>query len=833
MLENNRTRKTVSISKKTVTLLLVLSMIIPLVNLSTVSAGTLETYSFIGATPNPVGVGTPTLLHVGVTKELTNVNMGWEKLSVTITKPDGTTETLSNIRTDSTGGTGIVYTPAMIGNYTLQAHFPEQTTTTSMMAGSAPAGTVMQASDSDKLTLIVKEAVEVSTYPTLPLPTEYWSRPINAQLREWTTIAGNWPGIPTDRYVLNNDYAPETGHVLWTKEVSMGGLVGGSIEGMGGPVGFENGAAYEQKFGAPIVIGGILYYNRFEERGDTNVQQDVVAVDLHTGQEVWTRNWNNSRLDLGQVFYWQSYNYMGTFPYLWEVTGTTWKAFDAFTGRWIYTMTNVPATISSYGGGLGTNSWYGDRGEIYAYSVNLANGWLALWNSSRVVSSEGSWRPHGLTYNCSYSSARQGGYEWNLTIPKNLPGSIRYILLGDKIVGSNLNTTQVNIWAISLKPGQEGQLLFLKTWNAPSSWAAGNQTLSWQSSPIEKVGLVWSKETYQWYGFNLETGEFMWGPTIAEQYLATYGTSTAIADGKLYECYMSGIVYCFDIKTGQLLWTYNVADPLNEVLWGTNWPVRIQFVAAGKLYLCEGEHSPNQPLPRGGPMLCLNATTGEKIWQLTMSYYYRTNIVMADSVIAVMNSYDQQIYAIGKGPSATTVSAPDISIELGKSVMIKGTVSDVSPGTLDYTLKARFPNGVAAVSDESVSAWMEYVYMQMPRPTNTVGVSVTIDVIDANGNYRNIGTTTTDSSGAFSFAWKPDISGKYTVIATFAGSKAYYPSYSETGYVVDEIPESTPTPTQVALTSVNDTYLLPGIVAIIFAIAIVGAIIILSIRKRP
>ena len=45
----------------------------------------------------------------------------------------------------------------------------------------------------------------------------------------------------------------------------------------------------------------------------------------------------------------------------------------------------------------------------------------------------------------------------------------------------------------------------------------------------------------------------MWGPTIAEQYLATYGTSTAIADGKLYECYMSGIVYCFDIKTATTL----------------------------------------------------------------------------------------------------------------------------------------------------------------------------------------------------------------------------------------------------------------------------------------
>ena len=821
------------IKTRILALILLLSMILSLLCISTVRAGSLETYPFIGATPNPVGVGTPTLLHVGITLQLTNVNMGWEGLSVTITKPDGTTETLSNIKTDSTGGVGVVYTPSMIGNYTLQSHFPEQNTTTSKMAGGAPAGTLMQKSDSNKLILVVKEASDVPTYPTMPLPTEYWTRPINAQLREWTTIAGNWPGVPTDRYVTDNDYAPESAHVLWTKELSMGGLTGGDVQGMGGPVAFENGAAYEQKFGAPVVIGGNLYYNRFEERGTTNVEQDVVAVDLHTGKELWTQNWNNSRLDVGQVFYWQSYNYMGTFPFLWEVTGTTWKAFDAFTGRWIYTMTNVPATISSYGGGLGSNSWYGDKGEIYSYTVDLRNGWLALWNSSRVVSNEGSFNPHGNTYNCTWASARHGGYEWNITIPKNLPGSISYVLLGDKVVGANLNTTQVNIWSLSLQPGQEGQLQFLKTWNAPSSWSAGNQTLSWQASRNEKVGLVWSKETFQWYCFNLETGDYMWGPTDPEYYLATYGTSTAIADGKLYECYMSGIVYCYDIQTGKILWTYNAVDPYNEVLWGENWPMRIQFVAADKIYLCEGEHSPNQPLPRGGPMLCLNATTGEKIWQVTMSYYYRTNIVMGDDVIALMNSYDQQIYAIGKGPSATTVSAPDISIDFGKSVMIKGTVTDVSPGTEEYARTARFPNGVAAVSDDSVSSWMEYVYMQMPRPTNASGVPVTIDVVDANGNYRNIGTTTTDSSGVFNFAWKPDISGQYSVIATFTGSSAYYSSYAETGFVVENQQQTTPQSTQVPLTTAADTYLLPGIAAIIVAIAIVGAVLLIAIRKRP
>ena len=812
-----------------ITLILILAIAMPLLALPSANAGgTMETYAFIGATPNPVGVGQQTLLHVGITQQLTNVNMGWAGLTVTVTKPDGTTETLSGITTDSTGGTGVVYTPTMLGNYTFQTHFPEQNTTTSKTAGGTPVGTMMLASDSDKLVIVVEQAQDVPVYPGIPLPTEYWTRPINAQIREWSQIAGNWPGIPVDRYVTANENAPETAHMLWTKEISMGGLAGGDIEGMGGPVAFENGAAYEQKFGAPVVLGGILYYNRFEARGAANVEQEVVAVDLHTGQEMWVRNWNNTRLSLGQLFYWQSYNYMGTYGLLWTVSGTTWNAFDAFTGRWIYGMTNVPATTSSYGGGLGSNSWFGPRGEIYAYTVNLNNGWMTLWNSSRVVSNEGSFNPHGNVYNCSYSAARQGGYEWNITIPKGLTGSISGVRLGESVVGSNLNNTGVNIWAFSLKPGQQGQLLFNKVWKAPDSWAAGNQTLSWSASLNENLGLVWSKETRQWWGFNLETGDYMWGPTASEQYLGIYGTSTALANGKFYQCYMSGIVYCYDTKTGELLWTYKVKDPYNEILWGVNWPTRIQFVVDDKIYLVEGEHSPNQPLPRGGPMICLNATTGDLIWSVSMSYYYRTNVVIGDDIIALMNTYDQQVYAIGKGPSATKVSAPDVAIEFGKSIVIKGSVTDISPGTEKYALTSRFPNGVPAVSDASQSAWMEYVYMQMPRPTNATGVPVSIDIVDSNGNYRNIGITTSDASGMFTFTWAPDIQGSYTVYASFGGSESYYPSYAESSFAVSG-PAATPAPYPLTILPPTEMYVIGTGIAVIFAIAIVG---ILLLRKK-
>ena len=61
-----------------------------------------------------------------------------------------------------------------------------------------------------------------------------------------------------------------------------------------------------------------------------------------------------------------------------------------------------------------------------------------------------------------------------------------------------------------------------------------------------------------------------------------------------------------------------------------------------------------------------------------------------------------------------------------------------------------------------------------------------INVIDANGNYRTIGTTTTDSSGTYGFTWMPDITGQYTVIATFAGNNGYYGSNAQAYFAVDE-----------------------------------------------
>jgi hypothetical protein len=197
-----------------------------------------------------------------------------------------------------------------------------------------------------------------------------------------------------------------------------------------------------------------------------------------------------------------------------------------------------------------------------------------------------------------------------------------------------------------------------------------------------------------------------------------------------------------------------------------------------------------------------------------------------------MDTYDQRVYAIGKGPSATTVSIPSNVATVGNTIIVQGTVMDVSPGTKDLSdgLPLRFPNGVPAVSDDSESDWMGYVYKHFTLPSNTTGVDVSIDAVDPNGNWVHLGSTKSDTTGNFGLAWTtPDIPGKYTVIATFAGSKSYYASYAETYAFVSEAPP-TPTPTPAAAPLPPfDLYIIAATIVIVIAIAIVGFLI---LRKR-
>ena len=241
---------------------LILMIVIILPNVSMITSAqttaykTKATYPVIGAMPNPVGIGQETLLWLGISDSLAFQSDGWVGLTVTVKKPDGTSETLGPFRTDSIGGTGTVYVPNQVGNYTLQTHFPAQWYNwTGASVDTARTGNFWyKESSTPEYTLVVTEQ-PVQYYPGVPLPTEYWSRPVDAQSREWASISGNWlkhnNGMP--QYHPDNN-APETAHVLWAQSITYGGLAGDY-----GSIAYELGDAYEGKFFGSIIIDGILF----------------------------------------------------------------------------------------------------------------------------------------------------------------------------------------------------------------------------------------------------------------------------------------------------------------------------------------------------------------------------------------------------------------------------------------------------------------------------------------------------------------------------------------------------------------------------------------------
>jgi hypothetical protein len=376
-------------------------------------------------------------------------------------------------------------------------------------------------------------------------------------------------------------------------------------------------------------------------------------------------------------------------------------------------------------------------------------------------------------------------------------------------------------------------------------WGPIKQTLEnpWARTSVSSFGqgvyTIFTYETQAISAYSQATGQKIWGPvklTTENNPWGYYITQSIIGYDKLFVTDFGGIVHCLDLNTGKILWKTSTNEVAQRGPAGANTPygswtiANILCLADGKLFTMGG-HLYSPPLFNGGEIIAWNATTGEKVWSdLSFSITNAANGVLSDGYLVVPNAYDNRLYCYAKGLSATTVSAPDVAIPEGTSVLIKGTVTDQSPGQTCLGIPAK---GTPAISDSSMTSWMEYLYQSQPMPANATGVPVSIDVIDSNGNFRNIGTTTSDISGAFSLQWKPDIPGKYTVIATFAGSEAYFASYAETFFAVDPA-APTPAPTQAPAQSVADMYFVPAIAGLFVLVIVIGVVLaLLMLRKRP
>ncbi len=901
-----------------IALFLMLSMTVPYTMLLTASAHTpawsIQSFAYVTAAPNPIGVGQTVQIYMWVDTPMPNaaVTNDYRRhgYQLVITKPDGTTETHTwNVVSDSTGIQFFSYTPSALGDYTLSFSYPGQTFTWSDPTWQNDTFQPANAST-------VLHVTQTQVFPptaSYPLPTAYWTRPIESQNTFWFAISSNWLNAPWirsgttvtggagyGRYQADG-IGPNSAHVMWSKPIQFGGLVGGNDTAVPGET-YYAGQSYNPRFSNAIVMQGYLYYQ--EPYGNAGTGGDYVAVDIRTGQELWRINASATGVSLvptfGYLYSFESGNQHGVLPdglLIAPTTapgqGTVWRAYDPRTGV-LTTMnvTNVPsgtvqaATLAASTGSAASVA--GPSGELLIYTLtNCGNStnaqyYLSQWNSSDVIGDAGgnrvaNWYSGSLNANVPITPTRPTGapagqafnwngagwalvpsaqatsiapaYDWNISISSlggSLPWNVyRDVYYNDILIaiqgslGTGPRTAETGgaLAAISLNPATRGQVLWTKSF-APAPNNETRQIIAVDN--IARTFVTEDKETLQLNGFSLADGSQLWTTTRPVAEWDTVREDTLSAYGNLYCAGFDGILYCYDDANGNLLWTYGNGGAGNSTYAGLetsygHYPIFVDVIADGKVYLGTTEHSPNNPWYKGSEYRCINATDGTEIWTLTgwgTGMYVGQYDVVADGYFLYLNQYDDQIYSVGRGPSQTTASAGPSVTTMGSSVLIQGTVTDISAGTKQAEQVADFPNGVPAVSDQSQGAWMAYVYMQKPMPTNATGVPVTISVVDANGNYRQIGTATSDSNGFYSLNWKPDIQGKYTVYASFTGSQSYWPSSAETAFAVDPAaPTASPYP--VTVLPPTEMYIGAAAVAIIIAIAIVGVVMILMLRKRP
>ncbi len=681
-----------------------------------------------------------------------------------------------------------------------------------------------------------------------------------------------------------------SGHIIWTKPWGAGGVVGGSAGGTQDSGHYWSTRQYWPQY-APVIMNGKMYSTYYPET--TGYSNGIVCTDLYTGQTLWKIN-TTSVLRCGMTTQWKTPNMYGVIgPYIWttgnlpasetggrliQSTGTemgmfgpttrpAYNLYSAETGQYVLSIVNASSmTIKEDGFGnligyyinstVGTMRTYGPAASFGSApmtgTVNITAGKpvLCCFNFSQALGNAWGWSP---SQNTAIDFGL--GVMWAKPVPTEINGKTISPALamdsinplgGDAVIltggyahmqGGGDETTG---WLVMASMDDTtGELLMCKNF----TYADGYQSLlpftRTTSCNVDGIRAIANVVNNKVDGINIRTGQKVWTTTLSTPSGETnvydsFGFKGAAVNGTLLFFGLGGDIWAYNSKTGTQMWYTNTTKLIGpsgiETPYGT-WPLWVfssQAYTPEVAYIAIG-HEYNPPLFHGGQLLAINMTDGSLVWS-ELGAYIRS-VAIANGVLLSLNAYDNQIYAFSKGPTKITVNAPNLGVTTATPIRITGTITDVSAGVTQSEVAKNFPNGVPCVSDASQSKFMEHVYQDQPMPTDTTGVPIMFYVVDSNGNYRTIGSTTSTSGGTFGFTWTPDISGDYVLYATFAGSNSYWPTTAETSFYAAD--PATVAPTETAQTVDNTTTIIGVGIAIIIVIAIVGAVLLLAIRKRP
>jgi hypothetical protein len=774
---------------------------------------TVPTEIILMARPNPIGLNQELLVNIW-TVRAPGAGREFKGYEVTITNPSGHSDEFT---IDSYVADGTAWFPWVmneVGDWTLQVYFPGnflpaaqysageivqpgETVDTSVFNYNEPV--YVEPSTSPLVTVTVQQDY-VPVWPPSPLPTDYWTRPVTTENREWYTILGDFPWFgkgggamwdelypDTNVYPAasgsNFDYSfvpwvqvPDSPHIVWKRMYEMGGLIGGD-EGIASDIYWSP----DWRDRPTIILNGWGYQVVHKPLDGPEAQSIWQCYDIRTGEIQWERPLYPGESEPTLIEYAPSAYTIGlghsgitglqvkdSAPSLMSISGGYLRKYDPVYGSLTYNESIAPLTSA------GTYYMNG-----FCLTVqNLGGGEYRLINWTTIGSSDFEDR---VVSNTSYAMSRlPSRIDWETGIGANIAnvdrGGVRWgqtVTAYDLLTGAELwtNTVEAPQFSGSAAVADHGKIVIGSMYGYFIAYDLTNGNEVWRT---ETMDYPWDVTGWGSYGMMSAYGLLYWGAPSA--------------------------YYAWDWDTGETVWMFRIpAEFPFETAYGvgtdasnseTVYPFHNPgWVADGKVLVYSIQHSPEPPYFRGQPMLCINATTGDLIWKLggfsgggqhTKS---ATLIRMADGYVA-LGARDGIMYVIGKGKSETTVTAPDAAVPVGTAMTIKGTVLDMSPAQ----------PGTPCVSVDSMEVLMQHIHLQMPidgihHNVTMVGVPVTLSAFGPNGDYYDLGTTTTDGYyGSFGKEWTPQTEGVYRIVASFEGDDSYGSSGASTYVTVGPAP---------------------------------------------
>ncbi|MDR2699615.1 MAG: PQQ-binding-like beta-propeller repeat protein [Nitrososphaerota archaeon] len=809
----------------------------------------MDVKAFLSARPTTIGLGQELLINFWMSPA-PGANRQYHDYTITVTKPDGTSTTFKVNSYVADGTNWCPWIADQVGDWTITFSYPGEhfapgryldgDIITGTAGGTVYAdGATIKPASAKSVTIHVQEDI-IPSWTESPLPTDYWTRPVGEENREWWPILGSFPWwgdgtsdvtstwnfyYPNTNPTYNSAYGfvpwvsgPESAHVVWKRAYQISGLMGGDWGGASSvnpdTLGLHSSISSDWRMVPTIILMGRAYHTIAKPATNgPDMQTYWECYDIRTGEIIWERPLYPGEVAPNLIEYAaggsevagseiRPYN-----PNIISISNGYLLKYNANSGLLMYNISIAPMTGSGgtyYMNGyvLGIQDLGADAG---AERYRLIN-WTTLGSTTnfagRVISNvtyarsalpTGQLTDWEVGIGCTVTSITQGGMYTGMTLAAfNLYTGVS---LWNKTINEPIYSGSANL-------ADHGKLAVLsaKGYYIAYDLKTGNEV--WRTKPLD---YPWDEPGWGAYSMTSGYGQFYWDAQTG--------------------------IYAIDWDTGNINWKFEKeAPPFETPYTGSQGQPVYPFVMGsycldGKLYAYSAEHTPDPPFYRGQPTVCIDVFTGKEVWSIGMTgniFISRGQIAIADGYMA-LGGRDGVMYTFGQGKSETTVSAPQLPLVLGQKALLTGTVLDLSPAQ----------SGAPCVSKDSMAALMEHIHMQTPvggvlGDVMMVGVPVSLDVLDPNGNYYNIGVVTSDGySGTFAFdGWAPSVAGLYTITATFMGDESYGSSFATTYLTVAE--GSTTSNGDGA----DNTVLYAVIVAAVAIIAVVVIVGFLILRKK-